>query len=182
MKTFFEELRKSAEKRNIPIMSLQTQQYIKEQLLLYKPTHCVEIGSAIWYSTIFIASLMKTWNGRVTSFEVSHPAYLEALMHIRESELTNITLYPFNIVTSDIRKFVPRKADFFFIDGQKSQYWLYMQKIENIKKENSCIIIDDVIKFHNKLSWLYEYLSKKQINYNIIPMEEGDGIMKISHS
>jgi len=52
---------------------------------------------------------MQDWNGQVTSFEVAYPAYLEALMHIKESKLHNITLYPFDIVTSDVRKFVPKK-------------------------------------------------------------------------
>lgn len=65
---------------------------------------------------------MQERNGQTISFEVSYPAYLEALMHIKESALINITLYPFDITTSDVRKFVPGKCDFFFIDGQKSQY------------------------------------------------------------
>lgn len=179
MNDYLKKLRQNAEMRRVPIISRQTEYFLKEQLLKYKPRHCIEIGSAIWYSTIFVASLMQDWNGQVTSFEVAYPAYLEALMHIKESKLHNITLYPFDIVTSDVRKFVPKKWDFFFVDWQKSQYWLYMHEIENIKEENSLIVIDDVIKFHNKLDWLYEYLSKKQINYQILPMEEGDGIMVI---
>jgi hypothetical protein len=56
---------------------------------------------------------------------------------------------------------------------------VYLHEIENIKEENSLIIIDDVIKFHNKLDSLYEYISKKQINYQILSMEEGDGVMLI---
>lgn len=52
-----------------------------------------------------------------------------------------------------------------------------MQKVEGIKAENTLTIIDDVIKYHEKLSSLYEYLQKKQISYQILPMEEGDGIM-----
>jgi hypothetical protein len=52
---------------------------------------------------------MQAWNGQVTSFEVAYPAYLEALMHIKEAKLHNITLYPFDITTSDVRKFVPKK-------------------------------------------------------------------------
>lgn len=179
MNDFLIKLRQNAEERRVPIMSKQTEAFLKEQLLKYQPRHCIEIGSAIGYSTIFIASLMKAWNGQVTSFEVAYPAYLEALMHIKECDLHNITLYPCDITTSDVRKFVPKKCDFFFVDWQKSQYWVYLQEIENIKEENSLIIIDDVIKFHNKLDWLYEYLSKKQINYQILPMEEGDGVMII---
>ena len=122
---------------------------------------------------------MQERNGQVISCEVSYPAYLEALLHIKEANARNITLYPFNILTSDVRKLVPGKCDMLFIDGQKNQYGAYMERLEEVKAENSLIIIDDVIKYHDKLESLYEYISKKQINYQILPMEEGDGIMVI---
>jgi hypothetical protein len=54
--------------------------------------------------------------------------------------------------------------------------------LEPIQAQESQIIIDDVIKFRDKLDWLYEYLEKKQITYQILPMEAGDGIMVISNS
>ena len=181
MENYFKKLRQNAEERRVPIMSPQTEAFLTEQLLRYKPTLCVEIGSAIWYSTIFIASLIKKRNWQIISFEVSYPAYLEALLHIKEVQLTNITLYPCDILTNDVRKFVPKKADFFFIDGQKNQYGDYLEQLEPIHAEENQIIIDDVIKYHNKLDWLYGYLEKKQITYEIFPMEEGDGILLISN-
>jgi predicted O-methyltransferase YrrM len=82
---------------------------------------------------------------------VSYPAYLEALLHIKDVQLTNITLYPCSILTNDVTKFVPRKADFFFVDGQKNQYGQYLQHLEPIQAQESQIIIDDVIKFRDKL-------------------------------
>jgi ligand-binding SRPBCC domain-containing protein len=54
-----------------------------------------------------------------------------------------------------------------------------MVKTENIVDENSTIVLDDVIKYKTKLDKLYGYLAKKQINYQILPMEEGDGIIVI---
>jgi hypothetical protein len=102
---------------------------------------------------------------------------LEALSHIKEAGLGNITLYPWDILTSEVRKCVPENCEFFFIDGQKSQYEKYLKKIRGIKGKKSRILLDDVVKYHSKLSTLYEYLSKMQINYQIIPTEPGDGIM-----
>jgi predicted O-methyltransferase YrrM len=58
---------------------------------------------------------------------------------------------------------MPEKVDFIFIDGQKSQYGEYMEIAEKISSPDTLIIIDDVIKYHNKLSSLYGYLQKKQI-------------------
>jgi predicted O-methyltransferase YrrM len=41
------------------------------------------------------------------------------------------------------------------------------------------IIIDDVIKFKDKMVWLTEYLETHNIQHNIIPLDPDDGIMMI---
>jgi NADPH-dependent curcumin reductase CurA len=46
-------------------------------------------------------------------------------------------------------------------------------------KINGLIIIDDVIKFSEKMKGLKEFLEKNKINYNIIPIDVDDGIMMI---
>jgi predicted O-methyltransferase YrrM len=71
-------------------------------------------------------------------------------------------------------------VDFIFIDGQKSQYGEYMEIIEKVSSPHTVIVIDDVIKYHNKLSSLYWYLEKKQMNYKILQLETDDGVMIIN--
>jgi len=41
------------------------------------------------------------------------------------------------------------------------------------------IIIDDVIKFRDKMVGLEEYLAEQNIDYNILPIDEDDGVMMI---
>lgn len=84
------------------------------------------------------------------------------------------------MLRAPIKKLVPEKVDFIFIDGQKSQYGEYMEIAEKILSPDTLIIIDDVIKYHNKLSSLYEYLEKKQIKYKILQLDPDDGIMIIN--
>jgi predicted O-methyltransferase YrrM len=80
---------------------------------------------------------------------------------------------------------LPKKADFVFIDGQKSQYAEYLEIIETLISDTTILVLDDVIKYHNKLSTLYRFLEKKQmevnsssiykqINYQIVKLEEDD--------
>jgi len=43
----------------------------------------------------------------------------------------------------------------------------------------SILVCDDVIKYKTKMSWLYEFLEKKQIIYDEIDTEEWDGVLLI---
>jgi hypothetical protein len=44
---------------------------------------------------------------------------------------------------------------------------------------NAIIIIDDVIKFRFKMESLYEYLNTENIKYEVIQIDDDDGIMII---
>ncbi len=174
------ELRKSCESRRIPIISLATESFLWKLLRKHKPKICLEIWGAVGYSSIYIANILDTRGGKITSFEVSYPAYQEGLQNSKESHCYNIISYPFDVRQTPIKKLVPKLVDFVFIDGQKSQYGEYMEIIEKIISPQTVIVIDDVIKYHNKLVSLYSYLAKKQINYKIIQLDPDDGVMIIN--
>jgi predicted O-methyltransferase YrrM len=142
-----------------------------------KPKTYLEIGSAVWYSSIVTANKIKERNWQVFSFEISHPAYIEGLQNISKFNLNNITFYPFNFQKINLNRFFSWNLDFVFIDWQKSQYGDYLEKIWPLIENNPVIVIDDVIKYHNKLFSLYEFIEKKQINYKILKLDDDDGIM-----
>ncbi|MDR2540944.1 MAG: hypothetical protein LBD11_04095 [Candidatus Peribacteria bacterium] len=64
----------------------------------------------------------------------------------------NITLYPFDMNEITLEKFFSQKFDFVFIDAQKSQYGDYMQKIQPYLCPENTLLLDDVIKYQNKLT------------------------------
>jgi predicted O-methyltransferase YrrM len=72
---------------------------------------------------------------------------------------------------------VGTQVDFAFIDGQKSQYGQYLAKLQPLLQPGAIVVLDDVIKFRNKLDWLYSYLSQKQIIYRVEHIEDDDGVM-----
>ena len=173
------DLRKSCEDRHIPLISVQTQDFIINRLERNQPKRVLEIWSAVWYSSIVISqTISKRW-GTLTSFEISYPAYLEALKNIEKAEISNVVLYPFDINEISLEKFFSQKFDAAFIDAQKSQYWDYLQKIRSHLAPENTLLLDDVIKYQNKLTWLYQFLEKMQINYEIFDTEPGDGVMLI---
>lgn len=61
----------------------------------------------------------------------------------------------------------------------KSQYANYLMNIFDMLSTKSILVCDDVIKYKTKMSWLYEFLEKKQIIYDEIDTEEWDGVLFI---
>ena len=179
IQNLLKDLKINCKKRDVPIISQETQDYLEWILCKHKPKICLEIWSAVAYSTIVIANIIKEWGGIVYSSEISYTAYTAWINNIKQSWLTNIVLYPFDVNKVDLRKLVPKEIDFAFIDWQKNQYADYLMKIQNILANNGVVVLDDVIKYRSKLSLLYWYLQKKQINYKLIKTEPGDGVIAI---
>jgi len=174
------ELRKSCESRRIPIISLATEKFLWKMLRKHKPKICLEIWGAVWYSSIYIGWIIKDWRGMITSFEISYPAYQEGVQNSKAANCYNSISYPYDVLYAPIKKLMQAPADFIFIDGQKSQYGEYLEIVEKFRSPHTVIVIDDVIKYHNKLSSLYGYLQKKQINYKVLQLEPDDGVMLIN--
>lgn len=174
------ELRETCEMRKIPIISPATESFLIKLLKKLKPKICLEIWGAVGYSSMVIWEVIKVRGGKLTSFEVSYPAYQEGLQNAKAANCHNIITYPFDVRYAPIKKLVPESIDFIFIDGQKNQYGEYLEIVEELSSPHTIIIIDDVIKYHNKLSSLYGYLEKKQMKYKILQLDPDDGIMIIN--
>lgn len=158
-------LRSQCEQRDIPIISKATEQFLQNILVKHKPKICLEIWWAVWYSGIFMGWVMQQRWGKLYSFEISYPWYREGRYHAIASQSHNLISYPYNVLQVPIEKFIPQgKLDFVFIDWQKSEYGAYLAKVADMCSDKTVIVIDDVIKYHHKLSSLYRYLDKKQIN------------------
>lgn len=176
---YLEDLRHLCEERHIPLISRETQTFLVSWLEKHQPKNVLEIWAAVWYSGIVISHTIQQWWGELTSFEISYPAYLEAMKNLQNANCSNVVLYPFDINELSLEKFFSKKFDAAFIDAQKSQYWDYLQKIRQYLEPENTLLLDDVIKYQNKLTWLYEFIEKKQINYKIFDTEPGDGVMLI---
>lgn len=163
MKMELKELRKACESRKIPIISPATEVFLDKILRKHKPKICLEIWGAVGYSSMYIWWIIKDWGGKITSFEVSYPAYQEGIQNAKSANCYNTISYPYDVRQAPIKKLVAGPVDFIFIDGQKNQYGEYLEIVGKLSSPQTVIIIDDVIKYHNKLSSLYGYLQKKQI-------------------
>jgi len=181
MVSFLEQLRSNCETRRIPLISRETESFLQQLLIVTQPKRILEIWSAVGYSSIIMSQTISQWEGTISSFEISYPAYLEAMKNIKQAWARNITIYPFDMNEIILETFFSEKFDFVFIDAQKSQYGDYMQKIQKVLCPENTILLDDIIKYQNKLASLYSFLEKNQINYQIFSTEPWDGVMLIEN-
>lgn len=171
-----QDIKAYALKHNVPIIDDPTRQYIVDLLQEQKPKYCLEIGSAIGYSTVCIAQKIQDRGGTIMWFECSYPSYMKALRTIKRSWLLNIILY-----YGDFLKFpshvVPARVDFLFIDAEKTSYLEYYLICKPFLSNQAIVIFDDVIKYKHKTQHLIDYLHTNNISYSIKQLTADDGIL-----
>ncbi len=172
------ELKKYWEANNIPNISKINAIFLRDLIKIWKFKNILEIGTANWYSTInFALELKKTW-WRITTIEFSSRTYNIALNNFQDFNVFK-TIKAINWNALDIIPNLKENYDFVFIDWMKKRTKDFLELIWKKVKKDWIIIIDDVIKFKEKMAWLWGYLEKNNIKYNIIPIDLDDWILMI---
>ncbi len=163
---------------NIPNISYEIGMFLNMLIKNKKIKNVLEIGTANGYSTIWMAEALKETNGLITTFEVSIPSFKEAQENFKNFKLNKFINSNFeDFLNSKINK----KFDLIFIDGQKNKTLDFFNKAKKLIKKDSIIIVDDVIKFKNKMPEFYNYIEKQnEFYYLVIPIDVDDGIMLIT--
>ena len=128
-------------KNNVPIMSEDTIETIKNIITVNEFHTILEIGTAIGYSTICFASTPGVTN--ITSIERDPIRSAIAVNNVKKSELKNITL----IHTDALEIELNDKFDLIIIDAAKSQNMKFFNKFKDNLNEDGIIIIDN-LSFH----------------------------------
>lgn len=128
-------------KKNVPIMSEETIETIKNIIMVNEVHTILEIGTAIGYSTICFASTPGVTN--ITSIERDPVRSKIAKENVKKSELKNINLYENDALDIEIKD----KFDLIIIDAAKSQNMKFFNKFKENLNEDGIIIIDN-LSFH----------------------------------
>ena len=176
---FLLNLKKYWEKNDIPNISFCNAKFLRDLIKIKKAKNILEIWTANWFSTInFALELKSLWWGKVTSIEFSTNSYHSAIKNFKKAKLEDY-INPILWNALDIIPNLKEKYDLVFIDWMKKRSKDFLELVRNKTKINWVIIIDDVIKFKEKMESLYFYVEEKKIDYNIIPIDWDDGIMMI---
>lgn len=173
------ELREYWLANNVPNITDSNVEYLTNIIKTNNCKNILEIGSANWFSTICFGELMLENWGKVTSIEFSKKSYEQAIENIKKAWLENII----NLILGQALDIIPTLEndffDFVFIDGMKRRSPDFLDLSIPKATKNAIIVVDDVIKFRYKMENLYDYVEEKWLKYEVIKIDEDDGIMLI---
>ena len=173
---FIKQLREYWIKNEIPNITDKNAKFLKDLILLQNTQNMLEIGSANWFSAIqFGLALEKTW-WKLTTIEFSEPSQKQVLENIKKAWMENIITSIKGNALFEIPK-LNETFDFVFIDWMKRRTKDFFDLVYDKVKLNWIIVVDDVIKFRDKMWDFWEYLDKNNLEYNILPIDSDDWIL-----
>lgn len=144
MKQKILEMEQYAIENNVPIIEKKSIAFIMKYIKSKNIKNVLEIGSAIGYSAILMAS--SSPDVVVTTIERDEVRYMEALKNVKKCGLEK----KINVVFQDALELNLQedlKYDLIFIDAAKGQYTKFFEKYKHFLNENGTIITDN-INFH----------------------------------
>src|SRR5574344_884272 len=143
MKDFILEMEEYAKENNVPIIQHDSIIYIMKYIVEHNVENILEIGSAIGYSAILMASAKENVN--VTTIERDETRYMECLKNIKKCGLDK----KINVVYQDALdvNLTGVSYDLIFIDAAKGQYTKFFEKYKYFLNKGGVIITDN-INFH----------------------------------
>lgn len=144
MKQLIMEMEEYASSKNVPIIEKKSIAFIMKYIKEHNIKNILEIGSAIGYSAILMASSSK--DAFVTTIERDEERYMECLKNVKKCGFDK----KINVVFQDaldVNLSEDLKFDLIFIDAAKGQYTKFFEKYKYFLKDGGTIITDN-IKFH----------------------------------
>ena len=144
MKQKILEMEQYAQENNVPIIEKKSIAFIMKFIKDNNIKNVLEIGSAIGYSTILMASAKD--DVYVTTIERDETRYMECLKNVKACGMDK----KINVVYQDaldVNLSNDLKFDLIFIDAAKGQYTKFFEKFKYFLSDSGYIITDN-IKFH----------------------------------
>ena len=144
MKEQILEMEQYALENNVPIIEKKSIAFIMKYIKEKQIKNVLEIGTAIGYSAILMASSDK--DTLVTTIERDETRYMEALKNVKKCGMDK----KINVVFQDALELnlsEDLKYDLIFIDAAKGQYTKFFEKYKNFLSPDGTIITDN-INFH----------------------------------
>ncbi|MBU7007928.1 O-methyltransferase [Phosphitispora fastidiosa] len=138
------EMERYAEENYVSIIPPEVAQFLTTLIHLSQAREVLEIGTAIAYSTIWLAWAAAPRGGHITTIEINERRAAAAVENIRQAGLEDkITLLKGHAV--DIVPHLKDEYDFIFIDAAKGQYGWFFEELYPRLKPGGLLVSDNVL-------------------------------------
>ncbi len=187
---FLERLYEKATEDGVPIIRREMQSFLKTFLAIERPREILEVGAAVGFSSILMATYAPDVN-KITTIENYEKRIIEARKNIKDSGYSDkIDLIEAD--AADVLGKLDKKYDLIFMDAAKGQYINFLPYIKKLMKKGSVLISDNVLQdgdmiesryvverrdrtIHKRMrEYLYILKHDEELLTSIIPL--GDGI------
>lgn len=135
-------LEREAAQERIPILQLGAAQLIRLWLIAQQPRRILEIGTAIGYSTIWLAEAAPA--ARITSVEIDAERASRARANLAAAGVAERV----KVIVGDAAGNLPEIAgsyDCLFIDAAKGQYRIFLDRYLPLVRVGGSVISDNVL-------------------------------------
>lgn len=177
--SLLKELREYWIENTVPNISDVNANFLRDLIKISNTKKILEIWTANGFSAISFADVLeeKTWE--IITIDFSPKSFEEAKINFKRAEVENIVKPILANALDEIPNQKDNYFDFIFIDGMMRRSKDFLELSWPKLKKWWIIVIDDVIKFKEKMVWLWEYLEANNISYNVLPIDIDDGVMMI---
>ena len=159
-------IREYAIENNVPIIEDDSIKYLQDFINKNEIKTVLEIGSAIGYSSIMMATANPEL--KIITIERDQDRYMEALKNIKTFNLEDRITLLFN---DALETEVNEDFDLIFIDAAKAQNINFFEKFESNLNDNGYIITDNM-KFHGLVEKDPEEIESKNLRQLVRKIEE----------
>lgn len=139
----FSRMEHYAEEHRIPIMDRLGIETFLGLLRIQQPKAILEIGSAIGYSALRIATALK--DTTIVTIERDSDRFSKAVDYIGESDAASrILILEADALETEAEEIFSRQYDALFIDAAKGQYKRFFEKYEPTVKSGGVIYCDNM--------------------------------------
>lgn len=185
------EMEDYAHEHNVPIVTKEVAEYLKFIVQDKNIVNILEVGTAIGYSGILMASEIAKKDGKLYTIEIDDERFNIAQENIKKSKLNNIISIKGD-ATEEINK-INETFDFVFIDASKGHYMKFFEDSIKLLNKDGIIFIDNIMfrgylykeypkRFKTIVKRLNEFIgslyARNDGNFVLLPFGDGVGLFR----
>ena len=140
----FDRLRLQAQADGVPIIRLEMERFLQILLELKKPEQILEVGTAIGYSAMRMASFTSS-DVKITTIENYEPRLEQARRNFASCPWSERIF----LIEGDAAEILPGLEgpfDFIFMDAAKGQYIRFLPEVIRLLRPGGVLLSDNVLK------------------------------------